>query len=204
MVDPTAYIVLGAILLFSLVFTCVVFYRSEQLIPTYSLLRLGYELRKASQAFPASLLALAIVNTVFLLLAQADPTHHIFLATIFMDSIFFPVLVAGYRRRFLLKKRLRTLQLERQEQASKGQQETAVLPLAFAPPTSTSQEAASRCPSCGTPLMAWTPNVRGTMRKAIPMKSIFLLSMISPLAAAINCRPRCGECHRKWTRSRGG
>src|SRR5579885_501212 len=117
MVDPTAYIVLGAILLFSLVFTCVVFYRSEQLIPTYSLLRLGYELRKASQAFPASLLALAIVNTVFLLLAQADPTHHIFLATIFMDSIFFPVLVAGYRRRFLLKKRLRTLQLERQEQA---------------------------------------------------------------------------------------
>lgn len=154
MIDPTAYIVLGAILLFSLVFTCVVFYRSEQLIPTYSLLRLRHELRKASQAFPASLLALAIVNTVFLLLAQADPTHHIFLATIFMDSIFFPVLVAGYRRHSLLKKRIRTLQLERQEQASKGQQETPVPPPAIAPPVSTSQETASRCPSCGTLLMA--------------------------------------------------
>lgn len=169
MVDPTAYIVLGAIMLFSLVFTCAVIYKNEGRILTYSLLRLGYELRKTSQALSAFLFAFAIVNTVFLLLAQADPTHHIFLATIFMDSIFFPVLVAGYRRRFLLKKRLRTLQLERQEQASKGQQETAVLPLAFAPPTSTSQEAASRCPSCGTPLMAGVicpachPSMSGSM-----------------------------------------
>ena len=154
MIDSTAYAVLGAILAFSLIFTCVVFYRSEQRIPTYSLLELIYALRKTSQAFPASLLALAIVNTVFLLLAQADPTHHIFLATIFMDSIFFPVLVAGYRRHSLLKKRIRTLQLERQEQASKGQQETPVPPPAIAPPVSTSQETASRCPSCGTLLMA--------------------------------------------------
>ncbi len=154
MIDSSAYVILGAILLFSLVFTFVVIYKNEGRILTYSLLRLGYELRKTSQALSAFLFALAIVNTVFLLFAQADPTHHILLAIIWTDSIFFPVLVAGYRRRFLLKKRIRTLQLELQEQASKGQQEAPVPPPAIAPPVSTSQETVGSCPSCGTPLMA--------------------------------------------------
>ena len=154
MIDSSAYVILGAILLFSLVFTFVVIYKNEGRILTYSLLRLGYELRKTSQALSAFLFALAIVNTVFLLFAQADPTHHILLAIIWTDSIFFPVLVAGYRRRFLLKKRIRTLQLELQEQASKVQQEAPVPPSSFASPATKSEEAAARCPSCGTSLVA--------------------------------------------------
>ena len=169
MIDSTAYAVLGAILAFSLIFTCVVFYRSEQRIPTYSLLELIYALRKTSRALPASLFALALLNTLFLLLAQADASHHIFAALICWDIIHFSILVAGYRRHSLLKKRIRTLQLERQEQASKGQQETPVPPPAIAPPVSTSQEAASRCPSCGTSLMAGVvcppchPSMSGSM-----------------------------------------
>jgi hypothetical protein len=153
-IDSTAYAVLGAILAFSLIFTCVVFYRSEQRIPTYSLLELIYALRKTSRALPASLFALALLNTLFLLLAQADASHHIFAALICWDIIHFSILVAGYRRHSLLKKRIRTLQLELQEQASKGQQEAPVPPSSFASPATKSEEAAARCPSCGTSLAA--------------------------------------------------
>lgn len=153
MIDPILYIVFGAIVLFSLIFTCIVFYRSEQYIPTYSLLRLGYELRKASQALPASLLALAIVNTLFLLFAQADPSHHIFLAIICTDGIFFPALVLGYRRISLLKKRLRVLRLEWQEQTSKEQQEAPAAPPALATDVAKKVEATIPCLSCGTPLL---------------------------------------------------